>query len=299
MDRESQSGSRPQVIDLITVVFEPELYLLELQARSISLYLDPARIKNIYVVVNGDDHLCQAIDPDWWGENSSKINVIHRSVFGVDSTLTGWDSQQLYKLCAANIAESQWSMCLDAKTWFMQTLDWQQLFDDVGRANFSNFPTIPVFQSAQQAIQKYFNIELPNVISPGGVPFMFHTETVKDLFAAIPQFFDFFCANVKFPNNITEFMLYSGFVVKKYQTYDLLYSGRQYYQVTNLADWQVAEFDLILQQMNHPNNLTSSIQGRAYPHLSDSQLDQWLEFLLTKHIISDKEIAKAKLNILK
>ena len=94
-------------------------------------------------------------------------------------------------------------------------------------------------------------------------------------------------------------MLYSGFVVKKYQTYDLLYSGRQYYQVTNLADWQVSEFDSILQQMNHPTNLTSSIQGRTYPHLSESQLDQWLEFLLTKHIISDKEIAKIKLNILK
>lgn len=299
MDRESQSGSRPQVIDLITVVFEPELYLLELQARSISLYLDSARIKNIYIVVNGDSHLCQAIDPGWWGENSNKINIIHRSFFGVDPTLDGWSSQQLYKLCAANIAESQWSMCLDAKTWFVKKLDWYELFDNTGKAHFSNFPTIPVFRSAQQAIEQYFNIELPNVISPGGVPFMFHTETVKDMFDAIPQFFDFFCTNVKFPNNITEFMLYSGFVVKKYQTYDTLYSGQQYYQVTNLADWQVAEFDLILQRMNYPSNLTSSIQGRAYPHLSDRQLDQWLEFLLTKHIISDKEIAKTKLNILK
>jgi hypothetical protein len=299
MDRESQSGSRPQVIDLITVVFEPELYLLELQARSISLYLDPARIKNIYVVVNGDSHLCQAIDPDWWGENSNKINIIHRSFFGVDPTLTGWDSQQLYKLCAANIAESQWSMCLDAKTWFIQKLDWCQLFNDAGKANFGNFPAIPVFRSAQQAIQQYFNIELTNVISPGGVPFMFHTETVKDMFGAIPQFFDFFCANVKFPNNITEFMLYSGFVIKKYQTYDTLYSGQQYYQVTNLADFEINEFDLILDRMGHDNNLTISIHRRVYPDLSETQIDRWCELLLTKHIISDKEIAKTKLNILK
>jgi len=299
MDRESQSSSRPQVIDLITVVFEPELYLLELQARSISLYIDHSKIRNIYIVVNGDNHLCQAIDPRWWGKNSNKVNIIHRSYFGVDPTLDGWSSQQLYKLCAANIADSEWSMCLDAKTWFVQTLDWHQLFDEAGRANFSNFPTIPVFRPAQVAIEKYFNIDLPDVISPGGVPFMFHTETVKDMIEAIPGFFEFFCTNVKFPNNITEFMLYSGFVIKKYKTYTTLYSGQQYYQVTNLADWQIPEFDSILYSMNHYNNLTSSIQGRAYPHLSESQLDQWCEFLLTKHIITDKEIAKLKLNILR
>jgi hypothetical protein len=98
---------------------------------------------------------------------------------------------------------------------------------------------------------------------------------------------------------MTEFMLYSGYVIKKYQSYTVLYTGQQHYQVTNLADWQINEFDEILERMGANNNLTSSIQGRAYPHLSDSQLDQWLDFLLTKHIISDKEIAKTKLNILK
>ena len=299
MDREPQSSSRPQVIDLITVVFEPELYLLELQARSISLYIDHARIRNIYIVVNGDNHLCHNIDPRWWGKNSGKVNIIHRSFFGVDPTLDGWSSQQLYKLCAANIADSDWSMCLDAKTWFVQPLDWDQLFDDSGRAKFSNFQTIPVFRSAQLVVEKYFDIALTQVISPGGVPFMFHTETVKDMINYIPNFFEFFCSNVKAPNNITEFMLYSGYVIKKYQSYDTLYTGQQYYQVTNLADWQINEFEIILSRMNAGNNLTSSIQGRAYPILSDLQLDQWLDFLLTKHIITDKEIAKSKLNILR
>lgn len=299
MDREPPSSSRPQVIDLITVVFEPELYLLELQARSISLYIDHARIRNIYIVVNGDNHLCHSIDPQWWGKNSGKVNIIHRSFFGVDPTLDGWRSQQLYKLCAANIADSDWSMCLDAKTWFVQPLAWEQLFADDGRVKFTSFPTIPVFRLAQTAIEQYFDIELSHVISPGGVPFMFHTETVNDMIRQIPNFFEFFCSNVKSPNNMTEFMLYSGYVIKKYQAYDILYSGQQYYQVTNLADWQINEFDTILQRMRSTNNLTSSIQGRAYPHLSDQQLDQWLGFLLTKHIITDREIAKSKLNILR
>lgn len=299
MDREPSSSSRPQVIDLITVVFEPELYLLELQARSISLYIDHTRIRNIYIVVNDDNHLCNSIDPQWWGKNADKVNIIHRSFFGDTSMLDGWSSQQLYKLCAANIADSEWSMCLDAKTWFVQPLDWEKLFDHDGRVKFSSFPTIPVFQPAQTAIEQYFDIQLSYVISPGGVPFMFHTETVKDMINYIPDFFRFFCVNVNMPSYMTEFMLYSGYVIKKYQSYTVLYTGQQHYQVTNLADWQINEFDEILERMGANNNLTSSIQGRAYPHLSDSQLDQWLDFLLTKHIISDKEIAKTKLNILK
>ena len=53
MDRESQSSSRHQLIDLITVVFEPELYLLELQARSISLYIDHLRINHGYYTFKG------------------------------------------------------------------------------------------------------------------------------------------------------------------------------------------------------------------------------------------------------
>jgi len=281
------------------VVFEPELYLLELQAKSISLYIDHLRIKNIYIVVNDDSSLCDLIDPQWWGINHNKVNIIHRSAFGVDPTLDGWSSQQLYKLCAANIAGSEWSMCLDAKTWFVQTLNWERLFDDTGRVKFTSFPTIPVFRPAQLSIEKYFDIELPGVISPAGVPFVFHTKTVKDMINYIPDFFEFFCANVKSPNSVTEFMLYSGFVIKKYNTYDTLYSTTQHYRVTNLADWQINEFDSILDRMEHDNNLTISIQGRAYTHLSESQMDKWCELLLTKHIIADKEIAKLKLNTLR
>ena len=55
----------------------------------------------------------------------------------------------------------------------------------------------------------------------------------------------------------------------------------------------------MLNRMGLANNLTISIQGRAYPHLSESQMDRWCELLLTKHIIAHKEIAKLKLNTLR
>lgn len=292
------------MIDLITIVFQQELYLLELQARSIELYVDSDRINHIYVVVNDVDDVVDLIDSAWWGVNSQKVVVIPRSRWGHVETLPGWESQQLYKLLAAESAASDWSMCLDAKTWFVKQLDWDQLFSHDGRVHYKSIPTINVFELAQCTIEQLLNVSLSTVIGPGGVPFMFHTETVKDMFVHLKNitgtnFIDFFAEYVLIPYQVTEFMLYSGFVNLKHKSHDALYSQQQYYTVTNMADWQLGEFDKIIKSMNSTNNLTASIQGRAYPHLTDSQLDTWCNFLLNKNLINDPQEAKNKLNILR
>lgn len=290
------------MIDLITIVFQQELYLLEVQARSIELYVEPHRINKIYVVVNDDDHVCNQIDPAWWGVNSSKVDVIPRSRWGHVATLPGWESQQLYKLLAAEQAESPWSMCLDAKTWFVQPLEWSSLFTEDNRVHFKSIPVIDTFALAQHTLEDLFDISIPTVVGPGGVPFMFHTETVKDLFQHLlthSSFIDFFSEYVLEPYKITEFMLYSGFVNFKYGSQTALYHTYQYYTVTNLADWQIDDFDQIIAHMGNKRNLTVSIQGRAYPHLTQQQLDTWCQFLLDKHLISDPKEAQNKLNILR
>ncbi len=292
------------MIDLITIVFQQELYLLEIQARSVELYLPPEKINNIYVVVNDVDSVCNLIDTAWWGVNAEKVQIIPRSRWGYPETLPGWESQQLYKLLAAEQAESTWSMCLDAKTWFVQKINWGELFSADGRVYFKSIPVIPVFSKAQDTIEELFDIKLSTVVGPGGVPFMFHTETVKDMFLHLnnitgKEFLNFFAEYVLDPYRITEFMLYSGFVNLKHGSQDKLYNNCQFYRVTNLADWQLENFDSIVKSMNDSNNLTASIQGRAYPHLTDEQLDIWCQFLLDKHLILDPEEAKIKLNILR
>lgn len=292
------------MIDLITIVFQQELYLLEIQARSIELYLESQRLNKIYVVVNDCDVVCDSINPAWWGVNSNKVVIVPRSHWGHVETLPGWESQQLYKLLAAEQAEAEWSMCLDAKTWFVQPLEWDKLFSENGKIHLKPMPVISVFSQAQQTVEHLFNIKLPTVVGPGGVPFMFRTETVKDMFvylrdATDSNFLEFFAEYVLEPYKITEFMLYSGFVNLKHGSQAALYDAYQYYTVTNLADWQLSKFDDIVTSMGSSKNLTASIQGRAYPHLSESQLDQWCDFLLDRQLILDPKEAKNKLNILR
>ena len=288
------------MIDLITVVFEKEIPLIEIQARSIELYIDTDIIKNIYVVVNDDDCIVNLINPAWWGIHSHKVQIIPRSKYGVDPTLIGWDSQQMYKLFAAESAESTWSMCLDAKTWFVQRLQWDKLFDEYNRVKFRNLTVFLVFNPAQVFLEKFYGIEMKEVIGPGGVPFMFHTDTVRSMISEIGgSFLEFFSTHVRLPANITEFMLYSAYVTHKHGNYSSLYSNSQNYIVQNIADFQINDFDKILKNMGYPVTLTASIHLRVYPLLTDQQFERWCSFLVEKNLTTNIENTKSQLNILR
>jgi hypothetical protein len=290
------------MIDLITVVFEKEIPLIEIQARSIEFYIDTDIIKNIYVVVNDDNSIVSLIDPTWWGIHANKVQIIPRSSFGVNSMLTGWSSQQMYKLLAANSSESEWSMCLDAKTWFVQKLEWDKLFDTHGKVRFGWFPTISVFKPAEESLNKFYDINMSAVIGPGGVPFMFHTNTVKEMISDIEhktstKFLDFFSEKVNPPYLITEFMLYSAFVIYKYGNYSSLYST-QYYSPCNISEWEIQKFDKLLSRMHTSGVLTASIHSKVYANLSAQQLDNWFNFLVEKTLTTNIENTKNRLNIL-
>ena len=288
------------MIDLITVVFEKEIPLIEIQARSIELYIDTDIIKNIYVIVNDEDSVVTQINPTWWGIHSHKVQIIPRSKYGVDPTLIGWDSQQMYKLFAAESAESSWSMCLDAKTWFIQSLRWDKLFDEDNRVKFRSMYVNPVFKSAQDFLEKFYNIHMTQIIGPGGVPFMFHTETVKSMFKEIEiPFLEFFSTHVRLPANITEFMLYSAYVIHKHGNYSSLYYNSQHYYVQNIADFQIDKFDKILENMNYPVTLTASIHLRVYPLLTEEQFETWCNFLVERDLTTNIENTKRQLNILR
>jgi hypothetical protein len=204
----------------------------------------------------------------------------------------------MYKLFAAESAESAWSMCLDAKTWFVQELHWDKLFDEQNRVKFRSIPVIPVFKSAQEFLEKFYNIHMKEVIGPGGVPFMFHTETVKSMFKELSTpFLEFFSTHVRLPANITEFMLYSAYVTHKHGNYSSLYSDSPYYGVQNIADFQIDKFDRMIVRMNYSQTLTASIHLRVYPLLTDQQFDTWCKFLIEKNLTTTIENIKSQLNI--
>lgn len=284
------------MIDIITVVFRDELDFLKIQARSLDLYADPTDIDTIYIVVNDADDVVDLIDTNWWGQHKN-IQVVPYSKWNYINRVNGWENQQICKLLGASEAVSEWSMCLDAKTWLVQELELDKLFDKTGKPRVGFMNVIPVFHSSRDFVEDHYQIKMNKVLGPAGVPFMFHTKTVQDMISGFTDFIDFFQTNVRYPHFVTEFHLYDGYVLSTHRTYEALYNKEQQYICFNIADFDVKNFEIHYKNilLDSPNALTASIHRRAYPLLSEEQLIKWQQFLVQrklniKAILGDKQL---------
>jgi len=269
------------MIDVITVVFQDELSVLPVQAASMSRYLNPADIGQIWVVVNDSEDLDSKIDPAWWGELQDRVRIHHVNTYRYNN---GWVTQQLCKLMTAASATQPWSMVVDAKTIFVR--DWRlcDVMTDSGMA-VGTLPIFPVFEQSQQLIEQLFDIEFDQQLGPGGVPFFFHTDTVRSMIQAVEnqtnqEFGSWFLSQ----GRITEFMLYSGWVLKKFGSFAPLYHDQRSFDVENVCHSEVARFDQKLEHMQSHPVLTVSVHRAAWQQLNDTQQQNYRDFLINREI---------------
>lgn len=289
------------MIDLITVVYRPEIPYLEIQAKSIENNFTEDQIKTIYIVVNDDDSVVNQIDKSWYGKFADRVVIYPYSIFGYVNRVGGWDNQQLCKILAAARSTCVWSVVLDAKTFFVKKCKTELLFDNSNRACTNLLKPLPVFESAKTFTEKLYDIELDHIIGPGGVPFLFHTDTVKSMIDDTEKltkqtFIEFFQSNVCYPNLITEFYLYSAYVKYKYKKYDTLYAQKQPWNCVNIADWEIENFDQLFSLMQKFLTLTVSVASKSWVLLKPEQKTSYLEFLSKKNLITDIQNTQKKLN---
>lgn len=294
------------MINLITVVFKQELSYLKMQAKSIELYVNSQDLNSIVIVVNDSIDILASIDPLWYGINSHKVKILHFSELISESDLSafvsqsGWDTQQICKLLAASISNVDWNMIIDAKTLFICPLVLTNLITLDNKA-FSNPAEISHhFIAERDFVQQYFNINLNNhYIGPGGVPFLMHSSTVRSLIEYIKMHENISLTEFFFRYSVTEFLLYSGYVLFLFKKYNALYQIHHpdKYIYHHIADSQILEFDLIMQFIHqHANTITISLHRRAYPLLTDKQKTCWCELLYSKKLIDSVEDTKNELN---
>jgi hypothetical protein len=291
------------MVDIITVIYRPEIYYLEIQARSIEEYLDSDFINNIIIVVNDSDDVANLIDTNWYGKNQPKVKIIPYSSYGYDFTkrVSGWDNQQLCKILASHYSSQEWSIVLDAKTYFVRPCNKETFFDSSNKALTGLQKPMGSFESAERFVENFFNISLSRIVGPGGVPFIFHNPTVKDMIEDCEKisglsFIDFFLDNVLFPNHITEFVLYSGYIQYKYNNFNHLYSERRMWECVNVADWEIDRYEELLVSMHIYKTITVSVQGKAWKLLSPSQQLSYLDFLNSKKLVLEPKNTQIKLN---
>ena len=256
------------------MVFQEEIDVLKLQARSIELYAHDVGV--IRIITNDD---C-VVDPVWWGKFSNQVEIIPRSYFGSTWCNNGWVSQQALKILGSTKSANDWSVILDAKTILVKQLD---VFDSQGRPQVGVLDIYPVFAHSQQIINQLFAIDLQKQLGPGGVPFFINTAQAQLMVQDIESntgttFAEWFQAQ----GRVTEFMLYSGYLQSK-NLIDTLYNT-EIATITpgNVCHSEVAVWDRKYQEMSQAT--TVSVHRNAWRQLSAEQQQQYTDFLASRGI---------------
>jgi hypothetical protein len=274
------------MIDIVTVVFEQEIPVLRAQAQSIALNCQRIGIRNIYVVLNDSETIAGQIDPAWWGPLANSVLVIPHTAFSTPFVENGWVSQQVLKLMTAAMSYNTYSMILDAKTVFVRELDPDTVVDATGRILTGRCPIYPVFEPSKKIVEQLFEIELPEQLGPGGVPFVVHNDTVRMMIAETTL-----RTRTSFPTwfqqqgRVTEFILYAGFVKFLCGDLSVMYSEQNKLGgIVNVSHDETDAWLTKISQMNRNTTLTVSVHRGAWSKLTPQQRQEYRDLLTQRGI---------------
>lgn len=269
------------MIDIVTVAFEEELPVLEVQAHSIDIYCQNLGVKNIYVIVNDSHAVADQIDPAWWGSFRDRVRIVPRSTYGCSFVENGWVSQQALKLLGATLSYNDYSMVLDAKTIVTDLVTPDTFIEPDERLCLRIHQVLPVFERSAEISGELFGITVSGVPEPNGVPFIFHNQTVRDLVDYVAQhtgqdFAEWFQAQ----GMLTEFVLYSAYIQFRHGSLDAVYTQSNRKGLSgNICHSQVAMFDQRLQWSKDLRPLTVGVHRRAWTQVTQDQRQDYVDFL--------------------
>ena len=262
------------MMDFCTVVFQEELEILKLQARSIELYAHDVGV--IRVITNDD---C-VVDPAWWGKLSNQIEIVPRSRFGSIWCDNGWVSQQVLKILGSAQSTNTWTVILDAKTILVKQIE---VFDTHHRPQVGVLKIYPVFFPSQQIINQLFDIDLQRQLGPGGVPFFINNEQSRLMIQDIESrtgidFAEWFQSQ----GLVTEFMLYTGYLQSNNLIDTLYNTSASVVNPCNVCHSEVAVWDKKFADMKQAT--TVSVHRNAWSRLNLTQQQQYRDFLKLRGI---------------
>lgn len=270
------------MIDLCTVVYDQELNLLEIQARSLQIYSSD-EIGTIYVAVNDKDHVANKINRFWWGDLYRKVKIVKRSEFGLPWINNyGWISQQVLKLLVPTFSKAEYTLVLDAKTILIGDI-WSRLFNRNNRIMSEYIEIHNGFEQHKKLSAEIFNYPTPKILYPAGVPFIFHNPTVCSMIDYLKNNVDENWTKWFQTTDVTEFILYSVWVGKtKPPVHN--FSTPPSWNCVNISKHEYPFFDQIFSMVSS-RTMTVSVHIIAWDHLIQDQKSRFNSLLIDRGVI--------------
>jgi hypothetical protein len=263
-------------LTLVTVVFERELEMLGLQARSVGLHGSASTLGRILVIDNTQAGMAR-VDRERlmtnYGPATSRVQILRSHDVATIPQTDGWRSQQVLKLAISARIDTPYYLILDAKTHLLTPLDVGDVLAPDGRArvNKMRFSEHALRPSLERALRWYGLPVDPylNRFSATVPPFVMTTATatalVDNMVARTGQPFPEAFLNA----DLTEFFAYTAFSLSQGADLNELFD---FHQVINPAVWarfaNDAGIDLAVDAAAQDGSPFFSVHRDAYGLLS-------------------------------
>lgn len=214
-------------LTFVTVVFEAEVLLLQLQARSMSVHLSPALVREI-VVIDNSAHGLGASDIAWlmqaYGDLAPVVRILRPDeICRVPATI-GWRSQQVLKLGVADLLSGDRYVVLDAKNHFVSPPlgGFFEATDGRPRASAHSYRAHPLRNDLERVLV-YLGLDpAPHLdrFTATVPPFVLDVATVRTVLRELERRGGNDYAGEFVRNDLTEFFLYSGWILSTGQALD-------------------------------------------------------------------------------
>lgn len=269
----------PGSLSAVTVVFEAEVPLIELQARSIAQHATRGLFEEYVVIDNTRAGLSprarQRIRTEL-GRDGDLLSFTSADTLGVveDLPASGWRSQQILKLMVARLLTTDHYVVLDAKNHFIEStaradfFDWSTGRPHGGIHSFAEHPLRPQLEHVAIALGldpalavHRFTATVPPVVLDRRVVNAIVADVGGGDLHQFPREFE--------RAGYTEFFLYAGWQIARGATPDDLVSGHSLVSPTVWAGAsEPADVRAVLDRADTSETTTLAIHRRALAKLN-------------------------------
>lgn len=290
-------------ITLVTVIFTGETNLLKLQARSIGLFVDPAFVDDIFIVLNDPESgplnrlIKRSILPEY-GPLKHKVRIINsRRLCKLPKY--GWHGQQVLKLEIARRVKTPWYCVLDAKNHFLRSFGAPDFYGDDQRPwNFDARVSEEMTPARVVSLDQFGLMDggktqkhLPYI-----TPFPLPTQEVVALLDYCKKEQKDTIAHIIIKKGATEFLLFDAWLQFRMIDFNKLYHIRN--RKPLITFWrnsprQGIAFQRLSRSVEYPEVYILSLHRELYGFMEDDFMDWVISIWLDRGIVTSQREAEA------
>ena len=209
-------------LSFVTVVFESEVDLLILQARSMDRYLDPGLLQELVVIDNSargmrPTHVARLRQE--YGKHAEALRVLRPHDIAAVPRSVGWQAQQVLKLAVARLLSTRHYVALDAKNHLVAPVERSFFLSPEGkpRVNAYSYENHPLRRGLERVL-RYVGLEPADYVqwfTATVTPFVLETAQVDSLIADVERASGRAFADEFVNADLLEFFLYSAWTVSR------------------------------------------------------------------------------------